>query len=229
MSRSGFEVLEPEWETAIDKKKINRTVRRERKEAQAVAEASVGVVGAPSEEFDAEERKKRAAASFYGSAVTKAQQRGQKGKGKGSKHKGPPQDLEFEEAGWTGSLLQDTTKKAKKRIKAALPTYESAEELYEGLIDIISRVPPTAGEAVTTLASLGDKLATLTKQPWNKAFKAKYGTMRKFLEARAHIFHVDGDNVSLKPQSKSSAAGKSSAGGSKQQRARKHDSKPCGG
>jgi hypothetical protein len=140
-------------------------------------------------------------ASFYG--VTKAEQRSKMGKQK--KHVGPPPDLEFEEAGWAGGLTGDGKKSKAKKSKAVLPTYNTAEELYEALADLIARVPPTAASASsgpsTTLASLGDKLQTLTKQQWNKRYKSEFGTLRSFLSARPKVFSVEGDWVRLVQQS----------------------------
>jgi hypothetical protein len=202
-SRDLWEEPEEAWETAVDKKKLNRAVRRERKAEEAAA-AGAAAVGAPVEEFDAAERRRRAEASFYGT-VSKADQRGRK---LGKKHRGEPPSLDFEEAGWTGGADNaGAVRKKSKKAKPAVPTYDTAEELYDAFADIISRVPPThssgSSALTTTLASLGDKLATLTKQQWNKRYKGEFGSIKSFLAKRSDLFTIDGDYVTLLPQQQS--------------------------
>ena len=161
MSRDQWQQPEEEWEVAIDKKKINRAVRRERKEAEAVAAGGAAVGAAPVEEFDAETRRRLAAVSFYGNPNAK----GKKNKA-GSKRREAQLD---EEAGWTGSNYGEQKKSGKKgKAKVAVPVYDTAEELYEALAAIIADVPPTSAGQTTTMASLGAKLQTITKAAWNK-------------------------------------------------------------
>ena len=161
MSRDQWQQPEEEWEVAIDKKKINRAVRRERKEAEAVAAGGAAVGAAPYEELDAETRRRLAAVSFYGNPNAK----GKKNKA-GSKRREAQLD---EEAGWTGSNYGEQKKSGKKgKAKVAVPVYDTAEELYEALAAIIADVPPTSAGQTTTMASLGAKLQTLTKAAWNK-------------------------------------------------------------
>jgi hypothetical protein len=161
MSRDQWQQPEEEWEVAIDKKKINRAVRRERKEAEAVAAGGAAVGAAPVEEFDAETRRRLAAVSFYGNPNAK----GKKNKA-GSKRREAQLD---EEAGWTGSNYGEQKKSGKKgKVRAAVPVYDTAEELYEALAAIIADVPPTSAGQTTTMASLGAKLQTITKAAWNK-------------------------------------------------------------
>lgn len=199
-SREVWEEPEGEWETAVDKKKINRAIRRERKAEEAAQASSAAVGGEPVDEFDAAERRRRATASFYGDAKA--------GKKAGKKQRGVAAGG-FEEAGWTGEHGQSESRPKKKKPKAAVPTYSTADELYEALSDLISRVPPSSvGGLTTTLASLGDKLATLTKKQWNKHYKADFGTMRAFLAKRPELFSIEGDNVTLLPQKVAAAARK---------------------
>ena len=106
---------------AIDKKKINRAVRRERKEAEAEA-AGGAAVGDVAPEFNAEARRKLAAASFYLSGSGSSSKRGKKGGNK--KHRDLPTD-DFGEAGWVGGQEQGKPKKNGKP-KAAVPTYNTA-------------------------------------------------------------------------------------------------------
>lgn len=194
---------EGEWETAVNVKKINRAVRRERKEAEA---AQAATVGNEPEHFDAEAARRAAQASFYG--ATKQKQRKAGGK-KGAA------ELDFEEAGWSGGGGPNQKVKKSKKAKEAVPQYNTADEIASALVDLISRLPPTVSGASTTLASLGDKLATRTKKKWNAAYKPIYGTMRKFLEERPHLFHVNGEEVALAAAAAhgkmNSAAGKSAA------------------
>lgn len=136
----------------------------------------------------------------------KAQQRAKKGKQ--SKHKGPPPDLDFEPAGWEGgSYGEQKSGKKKGKPKAAIPQYNTAEELYTALAEIISHVPPTSRGSSTTLASLGDKLQTLTKVAWNKRYKQEFGSMAKFLQANP-AFIVNGDEVGLNEAAAKKKAGK---------------------
>ena len=197
MSHDRWEVEEGEWETAVNHKKINRAVRRERKEQEAAQSATIG---AEPEYFDVEAARRAAQTSFYG--ASKQQQRKP---GKKRAAGGGEADLDFDDAGWTGGSGAPNAKaKKSKKPKAIVPQYTTADEIAEALVDIISRVPPTISGATATLASLGDKLATLTKKQWNKHYKSEFGTMRKFLEGRPSMFRVEGEEVSLVARGKPS-------------------------
>lgn len=178
---------EEEWAVVEDKKRISRAVRRERKAAEASLSAAVG---AAYEEFDADAARQAAQIGFYGQQKQKKKDDGRGGRL--PQRRGAPID---EEAGWTGDASNGKPKK--KKVKTVVSTYSTAEELAEALYDIVSRVPPTQTGASTTLASLGDKLQTLTKATWNKRYKSEFGTMRAFLQARPNLFVVDGDEVRL--------------------------------
>lgn len=199
-----------EWEVAVDKKKISREYRRERKEAAAAAAALAGVDAEDFEAVDAASRRAMAAASFYGSTT----QAGKRKVGQGKK----AASVDEEEV-WIGGGPNPKAKKSKsKSSKAALPSYSTGDELAAALHSIVSNQPPSSLGTVT-IASLGDKLQTLTRCAWNKRYKSEFGSLRAFLEARPE-FCLQGDEVTLAPAGgkkakKASAGSSGSASGAK--------------
>jgi len=199
---------------AVDKRRINREIRRQRKEAEAAAAQAAETVGMDDgglSEFDAEERRRRMEASFYNKA-TKADKRS--GGGRRKNYLGSTEEDYEYEAGWQGGSTKKEGKKKSKKVKTVVPTYNTAEELTEALRDLLLHVPPTALGSGMTLAALGDKLQTLTKHAWNKRYKTEFGSMKQFLQRHKDLFVVEGEEVRLvelsggksKPRNKSNSA-----------------------
>lgn len=94
--------------------------------------------------------------------------------------------------GVNNSHLASKPKKTKKKVASV--TINTEEELV-AILEKIADGP--AG--FVQLSVISERLQALTKQPWNKKYKARYGPLKEFMEKRPE-FIVNDQKVSVKPK-----------------------------
>lgn len=93
----------------------------------------------------------------------------------------------------TNSPGQDNKPKGKKKVKRQT-VVSSAADMRELIIRIITNAPTDS----LSLASITDNIQIATGHVWNKKFKSKYGTVKKFVLGYPADFHFNASkNVCL--------------------------------